>query len=292
MTHSPLTDQIKLSKQFDPRNGTKIDTFLIHHQATTNDDATIAMMVNGTREVSANYTISSTGRLTCVVDEDRRAWTSGSSSDGGKGAAWDRRAVTVEIANSGGEAAGWPVSDASVEKAARLLLDLEQRYGVTNVLGHRDLWDRYRASYQTYCPGPDLVARIVAKANELRGKPAPAPTAPAGTPSPAPAPSSGANWLLNISDATGLQKMLRALYGYTNGIDNIFGVGSWAAFQRFLKANWGYNGPIDGVPGPATWAAIARWLRARYGYVGNDIPGPIMRAALQRASNVNRAAFA
>jgi hypothetical protein len=287
VTHSSLTDQIRLSPQHSPREGTEIDTFLIHHQAATNDDAVINGMVTGTLDLSANYTINSAGRLTCVVDEDFRAHTSGSKKDGGKGAAWDRRAVTVEIANSGGAADGWPISDASIEKAARLLLDLGRRYRIVHVLGHEDLWERYRASYPTYCPGPDTVPRIQAKAAQLRGTPAPAPI-PAPTPVP-PAPS-GSNWWLGITDATGLQ-MLRALYGYTAGIDNSFGSGSWAAMQRFLKANWGYTGPVDGEPGPATWAAIARWVRARYGYVGNDAPGPVMRAAVQRASDANKAAY-
>lgn len=169
MTHSPLTNEIRLSPQHSPRNGARIDTFLIHHGATVSEDGTslVNVLVGTAREVSANYAIGSNGKLWCVVDEDRRAWTSGSSSDDGKGAAWDRRSITVEIANEDG-APNWPIRQAAIDTAAHLLNDLRARYGIVNVLGHRDLWTNYRASYATFCPGPDTVARIVARAAELQ----------------------------------------------------------------------------------------------------------------------------
>jgi N-acetyl-anhydromuramyl-L-alanine amidase AmpD len=65
-------------------------------------------MVKATKEVSANYAVSNEGRITGVVDEEDRAWTSGSTTDGGAGAAWDRRSITLEIENetAGG---GWLV---------------------------------------------------------------------------------------------------------------------------------------------------------------------------------------
>jgi len=166
MVYSKLTNQVRISSQSSSRNGSKVDTFLIHHQAGTNDDAVIAAMVSGSKGVSANYTISNEGRITCVVPEELRAWTSGSSYDGGKGAAWDRRAITVEIENqsAGGS---WPISTAALTAAARLLQDLRARYKINYVLGHRDLWERYRASYATFCPGPATVARIVSLASSL-----------------------------------------------------------------------------------------------------------------------------
>ena len=165
MTHSPLTNQIKEALIQRTKRKATIDTFLIHHQAGTNDDAVIKGM-QGTSGVSSNYTISNEGRLTLVVNEDYRAWTSGSSKDGGKGAAWDHRSITVEIENESG-APDWRISQAAIDKAAMLLNDLKQRYNIVNVLGHRDLWNNYKASYATYCPGPDTVQRIVTRAAEL-----------------------------------------------------------------------------------------------------------------------------
>jgi len=162
MTFSKQTNQVRISNQSSPRNST-IDTFLIHHQAGTNDDAVIAAMVSGSRGVSANYTISNEGRITCVVEEERRAWTSGSAYDGGKGAAWDHRAVTVEIENESG-APDWDISAKALDAAARLLRDLRARYTIRHVLGHRDLWNTYGASYATFCPGPETVMKIVSLA--------------------------------------------------------------------------------------------------------------------------------
>lgn len=161
MTHSSLTNQIRLSNQSDSRRGTGVDTVLIHHQAGTNDDATIEAMVNETKEVSANYTISNEGRITLVVDEDFRAFTSGSLYDGGKGAAWDRRAITIEIEN---QTAGpdWLISLAAKTAMAKLLADIRKRYRIVYVYGHRQLYELYGASYPTFCPGPNTVAEILA----------------------------------------------------------------------------------------------------------------------------------
>lgn len=247
MTHSPLTNQIRISRQSGPRLGARIDTFLIHHQAGTNDDQVIAAMVSGSRQVSANYTISNEGRLTCVVDEDLRAWTSGSAHDGGKGAAWDRRSITVEIENESG-APDYRISEAAIATAGKLLNDLRSRYPIVNVLGHRDLWEKHRASYATFCPGPNTVARILAAAG---GAPAPAPKpGRPGVPAPAfplPAgsyfgPKSGPVQSVSgyYSHREDLRRFMARLQerGYTfprSGIDGLYGdelAGNVLAFQR------------------------------------------------------------
>jgi hypothetical protein len=240
------------------------------------------MMVNATRQVSANYTISNEGRITLVVDEDRRAWTSGSSTDSGRGAEWDRRAITVEIENETA-APEWRISSNAVDAAARLLADLRTRYNITHVLGHRDLKAQYNASYATFCPGPDTVQNILNRETEIRGG-SPAPVRPR----PPVASSAGGSNPFGIGNTVGLQKVAR-LYGSNTALDNQFGSKSMFGFARFLRAKYGYVG--NDVLGPVMWRSIARWVRARYGYVGNDVPGPIMRAALQRANDANMRAL-
>lgn len=262
MTTSPLTDQVRTSKQSSSRSGAGIDTFLIHHQAGTNDDAVIRAMVSGTREVSANYTISNEGRVTSVVPEQLRAWTSGSTSDGGKGAAWDKRSVTVEIENQTG-APDWKISQEAIDKAAFLLCDLRYRYTIKHVLGHRDLWLKYKASYATYCPGPDTVQRIVTRAAELEY-----------------------GWGLTRAAQKAAQAALTRAGLYAGDVDGKFGPASVSAFQTYLKqgkflpawydvdgvagrafgtavqqlaAKHGYDGPVDGFPAGKTSAAIVRW---------------------------------
>lgn len=283
MTHSSLTSQIKLSRQNSSRNGAKVDTFLIHHQAGTNDDATIRAMQSGSRQVSANYTISNEGRITLVVDEALRAWTSGSSTDGGKGAAWDRRAITVEIENqsAGGS---WPISAAARRAAARLLNDLRQRYGIKYVLGHRDLWARYGASYATFCPGPEKVGDILALAKQLLGDVSPLP--PVVTPpSPTPEPSYDFAGGAGKGAWKGIQKFLAREWGYSGLIDGVPGKLTWLALQKYLAHSWTYAAAIDGEPGRESWKAAQRWLTALWGYRGDidGIPGPQTAAALTKA---------
>lgn len=288
MSFSGLTNQVRSSGQRSSRQGSGIDMFLLHHQASTNDDGTIAMMVSGSKEVSANYTVSNEGRITGVVDEEDRAWTSGSSSDGGKGAGYDRRAITLEIENESG-APGWAISPAAHESVARLLADLHQRRGIPltrdNVLGHRELYTRYGASYPTACPGVLNMDWVVNRAREILGKgPAPAPIP--GNESTTAGISTNYGYGLSSAAQLGTQQALARLGRYSGVQDGAFGKLSVQAFQKYLKdlgllsasytvdgvpgaiygtavqklaAKHGYTGPQDGAPGAATSTGISAW---------------------------------
>src|SRR5690606_14794323 len=102
--------------------------------------------------------------------EDFRAWTSGSTTDGGKGAAFDRRSITLECVNATG-APTWLQSEAFYNIAARLAVDFYQRYGIPldrdHHVGHRELYIRWGASYATACPGGMDIDRILAMAKSL-----------------------------------------------------------------------------------------------------------------------------
>lgn len=148
MTNSPLTNSVYLTSDSSPR-ARGIDRFIIHHAATTSLAAILYLFQPGGRQVSANYALGSDGSLVLTVDEDRRAWTSGSAE-------WDGRSVTIEVANSyAGDP--WPVSDAAFDKLARLIADVATRYGFPinddTVLTHQELYIRYGDSYITACPG-------------------------------------------------------------------------------------------------------------------------------------------
>jgi len=71
MTHSRLTDKIRLSKKWSGRRSAKVDTFLVHHTASVSrrGDGVVSMMVNLLRrQVSSNYVLGSDGYLWMVVD--------------------------------------------------------------------------------------------------------------------------------------------------------------------------------------------------------------------------------
>ena len=255
MTHSTLTNSIRLSSQSSSRDGAKIDRFLIHHAASTSQAGVIDMMVRGTRTVSANYVVGDT--ITCVVDEDRRAWTSGSRSDGGRGAAFDKRSITVETINDSTD--DWTVSDKTFDNLARLIADCATRYDFPidddHVLTHQELWTLFRASYPTACPG-DLQRRkseLLTLARKYQtGKTTSAPS----TSKPAAAPAKRSSWSamsFGIAEVEATREQ-------------------WKTIQKWLKKLGRYNGDADGIPGQKTWKGIQTTVK-KYGYYNGDVDG-------------------
>lgn len=141
---------------------------ILHHGAVTSMSG-LRSTLEGERQVSANY-MAAGGRAWGMVPDERRAWTSGSSSDGGKGAAFDHEAITVETQNATGEP-DWLISEAEETTLVKLVRYAHDRYGVPldrdHILGHRELYARYGASYPTACPGGMNIDRIVQRARAL-----------------------------------------------------------------------------------------------------------------------------
>jgi len=164
---------IRSSSQRSSRNGVAIDHFILHHSAAFDVSQVLNEMVNATKQVSANYVVANDGTAYGVVDEEDRAWTSGSSSDGGRGAAWDRRSVTFEILDETG-APDWTISAAAQETVAQIIADCSLRYGIAPqragadtgwaVYGHRELYTIFAASYSTACPGGLPLSSVTARA--------------------------------------------------------------------------------------------------------------------------------
>jgi hypothetical protein len=153
---------IHSSAQRSSRGGATIDHFILHHSAAFDAAQVLAEMVSGSKQVSANYVVGNDGTAYGVVDEEDRAWTSGSSTDGGRGAAWDKRSITFEILDMTG-APDWLISPAAQATVAAIIADVSKRHGITpqragantswTVYGHRELYTIYAASYSTACPG-------------------------------------------------------------------------------------------------------------------------------------------
>lgn len=273
MTHSKLTNQIRLSGQSSSRGGQKVDRFIVHHAASTSLSGVVDMMVRATREVSANYVVGD--KVICVVDEDRRAWTSASSH-------WDGRAITVETINN--STAGWTVSAKTFDNLARLIADVASRYRFpiddTHIITHQELYTRYGASYPTACPG-DLQRRkgeLLALARRYAGGKTPP------KPAPAPKPAARKSWEASAfgigTTATKaqwrtIQSWLKRLGRYSGPVDGVPGQNTWKGIQITVRDRDSYTGPIDGVPGRNTARAMQRYARAG-GYNGpvDGILGP------------------
>lgn len=172
MTFPSYCDQVRPSDQSSARTGSIVRR-IWHHQAGTNDDATIAAMVSGSKEVSANQTVDNKppadqperlhARITGVVHTEERAWTSSS-------AIADGRAMTTEVANSSGPP-GYGISEASYAAcaliAARDFLELgiplkrATKDDPTGHMGHSEVTEFFGQGYPTACPLHLDIDRII-----------------------------------------------------------------------------------------------------------------------------------
>ena len=122
---SKLTNKTVLadsSNYTQGRKGYKVCKITPHHMAgVLTGEQCAKLFQNPNRNASANYCIGNDGKIVCSVDEDNRAWTSGSSSN-------DCQAITIEVSNSstGGD---WPVSSAAWNSLVELCVDICTRYG-------------------------------------------------------------------------------------------------------------------------------------------------------------------
>ena len=134
------------------------------------------MMVDGSKEVSATYTVDNKdyngrgwARITGVVPEHLRAWTSSSYADEG--------ALTVEVCNATGDPE-WAIADVTHEACARIAAYALTAYGVPlqrashdngtyGHLGHNEVQGMFGDSYSTACPMHVDIDRIIARATQL-----------------------------------------------------------------------------------------------------------------------------
>lgn len=238
MTFSPLTDEIMRTDKRSSRGGAQIVRVNVHHWGGTRGG--IERLVQSSDQASANYIIRDNGSLIGSVDEEYRAWTSGSHSA-------DAPAITVEIQNAttGPE---WRVSAAAIKTLVALLADIAKRYRWGEVTRSRVRGHREFAA--TACPGPYLyprLGRIAKDAEKVRTG--------GGSPSK-PKPSTGGG-------SSSKPAKSHEWPGAKLRIDGQFGRISKRAYQRLLEpAKVGnYRGRIDGVFGKLSVQAEQRWLR-------------------------------
>lgn len=128
---------------------------VIHHAATVSFDAVINLEL-GAREVSSTVIIKD-GQVASMFDEAYRAWSLSSQY-------WDSVSLSSETCNET-TAPGWTISEASYDTLAKVVADWCVRYGIpcdrTHIMGHREVYTRYGASYATACPGGIDLDRVV-----------------------------------------------------------------------------------------------------------------------------------
>lgn len=162
MSYSNLVKYVKISPNSSNPRSKKVDAIVIHHMA---GNATVEVCGNifadPSRQASSNYGIGTDGRVACYVEEENRAWTSGSREI-------DNRAITIEVANCGGEP-DWKVSDKALESVIALCADICKRYGFKlNYTGDKSGNLHMHKWYQaTGCPGAYLESKFPYIAEEV-----------------------------------------------------------------------------------------------------------------------------
>ena len=249
MSYSKLVEYVKLSPNCSKPRNQKINAIVIHHMA---GNATVescgALFANPDRQASSNYGIGTDGRIACYVEEENRAWTTGSREI-------DNRAITFEVANCSG-APEWKVSDQALEATINLCVDICRRYGFKlNYTGDKSGSLHMHKWYQnTNCPGPYLESKfpyIAEEVNRRLGGEPPAEKAEGAKDLNLPLLKKGSN-----GDTVKALQILLKGYGYSLGkwgVDSSFGGVTEDAVEAFQHDN---GLEEDGVVGPKTWAKL------------------------------------
>lgn len=162
MARTPYATRTYDTPQKGPRVPNVSPSFIvIHHAATLDFDAVINLEM-GAREVSSTVIIKD-GQVASMFDEVYRAWSLSSQY-------WDSVSLSSETCNET-TSPGWTISEASYATLAKVVADWCVRYGIacnrTQVLGHREVYTRYGASYATACPGGIDLDRVVRDAANI-----------------------------------------------------------------------------------------------------------------------------
>ena len=173
MSHSSLATYVSISPNHSSRNGYRIDTLTPHYMdGNLSVEACASVFRPSSRRASSNYGIGSDGRIGVYVEEEDRAWTSGSWRN-------DCRAVTFECANLNDGS----LTDACWDSLVRLCADVCKRYGYKGsyYCGSADysqlpkgymLLTKHKWFQDTDCPGPWLTnqfSRLAREVNALMG---------------------------------------------------------------------------------------------------------------------------
>lgn len=123
---------------YGSRNGTKIDTIVLHFTDGKNDDPRLTVETWKTRKASAHYINPRNGRTAAFIPEELAAW----QCPGG-----NQRGIGIENMASLGEV----LQGAQEERLVLLCRDIMQRHDIVRISGHR--FCASTGLNSTNCPG-------------------------------------------------------------------------------------------------------------------------------------------
>lgn len=149
MALSKLCKVVRLSPNCTKPRNHAIDRLTYHHMAgKLTAESCLELFSKSSRQASSNYVIGYDGTIGGCVDENNRPWTTSSREN-------DNRAITFELSNSA-TGGNWPVSDATIQAAIDLTVDICKRHGKTKVL-----WFGDKAKTLAYTPADnELVVTV------------------------------------------------------------------------------------------------------------------------------------
>lgn len=117
-----------------------VTMIVLHYTGMKTAAEAIERLCDPAASVSAHYVIDEDGRVTQLVDEDRRAWHAGQSYWRGITDV-NSASVGIELVNPGHEFGYRDFPQAQIEALLPLLADIKRRHGVSrsNVVGHSDV---------------------------------------------------------------------------------------------------------------------------------------------------------
>lgn len=244
-----------LTTSVDPRpmnNGglrqRKIDTIVVHHNATTNKDVALnTWLVSSGNYTSAHYEITDT-EIIGAVGENYIAWHAGGAGgrDVPKISDPNGRSIGLEHVNSTG-APTWQVSDATLRNSARLIADICKRYGLPI---NRDTIKLHREITSTACPGGLDIDKLVAYARQEAGQSTPQ-AQQTSAPAPQPQTTNAIQAFKNNGNKFTAYKTFR--------VDEVKKVnGIWQVANYWLAGGKdGFDWTLNGIP----WAILDNTTR-------------------------------
>lgn len=229
----------------EPRAGGRApDILLMHYTGMVSAQAAIDRLCDPVSKVSCHYLVDERGRITRMVEEDRRAFHAGVSHWAGE-TDINSASIGIEIANPGHEHGYVDFPEAQMAAVEALSLDILSRHDIPphRVLGHSDV-----APARKTDPGERFDwGRLAAKGI---GHWVP------------PAPQTGGGFLQqgDAGDGVAALQMLLATYGYGIEATGTFDEATTivvTAFQRHFRP-----GRVDGIADRSTVETLQALLKA------------------------------
>ena len=246
MSNSPLVSYVALSPNHSGQRNHDICKITPHYVAGNCTVETLGdVFMPTSRRASSNYGIGSDGRVGMYVEEDNRAWTSGSSWN-------DNRAVTIEVANYGDGS----ISDAAWNTLVELCADICLRNGIEDCTYTGDT-DGVLTMHQWYqdtdCPGPWLdkqFERLSAEVNARIGGFVPV--------TPAAARNNTRGGKLDVDGYGGYNTVLDMQHALGTWEDGVIS-GQWRGNAEYL---WAFSAVEWGAQGSQMVVALQRLIGA------------------------------